>query len=86
MPISDWEARLELQNAAGIGYVLSTEDGSIILGTEGEISLSLSPHATLSMNAGTYNWDLLLKDPQGVIHPPLLMGTATVKPIITQWV
>ena len=66
-------------------YSILSSDGQINLGVTGEISLTLDSHTTTSMLPGTYVWDLLLKNSDGEIQPPMVSGVATVLQGITVW-
>jgi hypothetical protein len=84
--LTGWQAKAQIKNATtGVAYVLSTDAGTIALGSAGEIDLVLDAQATIEMIPNSYAWDLLLKNPQGDILPPFISGVATVLQGVTTW-
>ena len=82
--LTGWEAQMQMRSPTATYSILSS-DGQINLGVTGEISLTLDSHTTTSMLPGTYVWDLLLKNSDGEIQPPMVSGVATVLQGITVW-
>lgn len=84
--LTGWQAKAIIKNTAmNVAYSLSTYEGTIALGSAGEIQLTLDPHATELMLPGSYSWDIILKNPQGDILPPLISGIVTVLQGNTTW-
>ena len=84
--LTNWQAKATIKSTAmSAAYTLSTDEGTIALGSAGEIELTLDPQATGLMLPGSYSWDILLKNPQGDILPPLVSGVVTILQGITAW-
>lgn len=82
--LTGWKAQAQLKGNNQT-YSLKSVDGQIQLGTAGEIDLILDASTTQFMEPGVYSWDLLLKNTDGDLLPPLVSGIATVLSIVTQW-
>ena len=83
--LTHYTAKLQVRAAAGADVVLelSTDNGKITLGgLAGTITLVLTPAQTAALTAGTYVYDLLVKDSSGVVTR-LLEGEFEIKPGIT---
>jgi hypothetical protein len=50
----------------------------------GEITLKISPDQTAALPVGAFGWDLILEDPDGERHGPVLGGRVTVQKLHTQ--
>ena len=72
-------------DADGLLLTLSTDAGSIALGADGGIVLHLTHAQTGALTFAAGVWDLLLRDPDGDVHPPLIEGRVTVIRTITAW-
>jgi hypothetical protein len=84
------EARLEIRPKAGSETLLISiselvdDDGQITLGgTDGTISIYLSPAATLKLNVKSAAWDLFLEWPSGIDVDKIVMGAVAIDPNVT---
>ena len=84
------EARLEIRPKAGSDVLLislseePSEDGSLDLtGTDGGISIYISPTATLKLTGKTAAWDLFLEWPSGLDVDKIVMGAVAIDPNVT---
>jgi hypothetical protein len=84
--LTGWDAQVQLKST-GNGEIisLSVDDGTIALGNNGEIDLALDPTATALLIPGSYAWDILLKNPNGIIIAPIVSGVATIIQGVTVW-
>jgi hypothetical protein len=86
--LTGWHAMAQFRAKADDAealLTLSTDTGGIVLGANGSIDIKLTRAQTTALTWRSAAWDLSLKDPDGLVHPPLIAGRAEVLPMVTQW-
>jgi len=86
--LTGWKARAEGRASpddAEPAFALSTDDGTITLDAEGWIELHLDQTATADIELEVGLWDCSLQSPDGDVHPPLIVGKAQTKQMVTRW-
>jgi hypothetical protein len=69
---------LEEYDSTSVVTTLSVDSGNIVLGSFGEIDITMTPTQTEAINAGTYNYVASLTYPDMVITYPILIGKVNV--------
>ncbi|MEU4534394.1 hypothetical protein AB0G15_05970 [Streptosporangium sp. NPDC023825] len=87
IPMAGWSARMQCRDRPGgrLMTTFSTEDGSIVLGeSDGTVTLVKSDEDTdwVGWLHGVY--ELVMIKPDGQDLPPILRGTYSVVPAVTQ--
>lgn len=65
----------------GVAFSLAPQ---IVGGAGGQVSMSFTPEQTAALRAGTYRWDLVLRNPGGDRLGPYLAGKVAVDQLNTQ--
>jgi hypothetical protein len=84
--LSGWSAYMQVRTAADatdVALDLSSDDGSIVLGSDGTITFAVSSAGTAAVDAGSYKYDLFMVSPSGVADP-LLSGKFKITDAVTE--
>lgn len=83
--LTGYSARMSFRQPGATLHTISSANGEITLGGNGQIAITMSPSYTNALPEGSYEWDILLTSPLGEVIPPLVYGILTVKKGITEW-
>jgi len=86
--LTGWQGVAQVRSERGAAEVLlafTTDAGSLTLGADGGIDMHLTQAQTAEIAFANGVWDLLLRSPDGDVHPPLLEGRVTVIRTVSQW-
>ena len=80
-----WEARAQVRDANNnLIFDMSDSNGQLVLGT-GSVTVLLPAAATSGKDYSRAFWDLLVKNADGEIQPPLVEGRSWTESLVTQW-